>query len=134
MSNGDVTPPHWQDWAPPLNPPVADGVPIDVAQGLADLYWEDEPHLCAALQWEYYAAMQDPSPAVSSVSTGVQSIAYSPPAPSGTYGTAIARAQWHRSFITGHLETVPLISSIPEYELMPPLRDMRWWVEGHLPR
>lgn len=127
MSNGDVTPANWQDWAPPLNPPVESGVPIDVAQEIADTYWESEPHLCAALQWEYYAAMQTPTPAVSSMSTGVQSIAYSPPAPGGAYGTAMARAQWHRGFITGQMESVPLYSSVPK-----PYPRLRSWLPWDL--
>jgi hypothetical protein len=121
MTNGDTAREPWQDWAPPTDPPTAGGIPFDVAQAIADVYWSDEPHMCAALQWEYYAAMQDPSPSVVQVSTGVQSIAYSPPAPGGEYGRAIAKAQWHRSFLSGYLETVPLISSIRSRELLPPL-------------
>jgi hypothetical protein len=114
MSNG--TSPAWEDWAPPLDPPTAGGVPYDAAEAIAEEYWDSEPHLCAALQWEYYAAMQTPSPSVMSVSTGVQSIAYSPAAPTGEYGTAMARAQWHRGFISGAIESAPLTSSMPKPE------------------
>ena len=127
MSNGD-TAPAWQAWAPPLDPPTAGGLPLDVATDIADTYWETEPHLCAALQWEYYAAMQVPTPSVSSVSTGVQSIAYAPPAATGEYGLAMARAQWHRSFIEGMLESVPLCNSSSPVDRYP-LRDMSWWID-----
>jgi hypothetical protein len=126
MTNGDAAREGWEDWAPPLNPPDPSGIPYEVAQSIADLYWPDEPHLCAALQWEYYAAMQDPSPSVTAVTTGVQSIAYNPPAPGGEYGKAMARAQWHRSFITGQMESVPLVSSVPKPEPLPPLSFGRW--------
>lgn len=123
------TPPAWEAWAPPLDPPTAGGVPYDVAADIAAQYWDTEPHLCAALQWEFYAAMQSPTPSVASVSTGVQSIAYSPPAATGEYGLAMARAQWHRSFISGVIESVPLCSSVPEPRYQAPLRDMSWWID-----
>lgn len=124
MSNGNPDREPWQDWAPPTDPPTAGGIPFDVAQAIADASWDSEPHLCAALQWEYYAAMQDPSPSVSQVSTGVQSIAYSPAAPSGEYGKAMSRAQWHRSFLSGYLESVPLVSSIPKPQYQPTLVEL----------
>jgi hypothetical protein len=119
----------WEPWAPPLDPPDAGGMPQAVAQGMADIYWNIEPHLCAALQWEYYAAMQAPTPSVSSVSTGIQSVAYSPPSPSGSYGAAIGRASWHRSFLTGYIESVPLYSSVMDPTYAPLLRDMSWWID-----
>ena len=96
----------WEAWAPPLNPdsngqPHPGGMPYDVAAGIADLYWEDNPHLCAALQWEWYAATLPMGPAVQSVSTGAQSITYNPSAMVGTAGEALAKANWHRSLISG---------------------------------
>ena len=99
----------WQSWAPPLDPPTAGGLPVDEAQCIADAWWPVDAHLCAALMWEAYAAMLPPSPAVSSVSTGAQSVAYSPASPVGEYGLAIGRAAWHRSFVTGQLVSVPLV-------------------------
>jgi hypothetical protein len=48
----------WQAWAPPLDPPAAGGLPADAALAIADACWDTDPHLCAALQWESYAAMQ----------------------------------------------------------------------------
>jgi hypothetical protein len=122
MSNG--TAPSWEDWAPPLDPPTAGAVPYATAEAIAATYWDSEPHLCAALQWEYYASMQDPSPSVSQVSTGVQSIAYNPATPSGEYGKAMSRAQWHRSFLSGYLETVPLVSSVPKPSWYPSWSDI----------
>jgi hypothetical protein len=126
MSNG-TTDPLWVAWAPPLDPPTAGGVPYDVAAGIAALYWPDNPHLTAALQWEYYAAMLPPTPSVSSVSTGVQSVAYSPAAPSGDYGTALSRAAWHRSFVDGELVSVPLV--VAGDIRCGPLADMSWWID-----
>jgi hypothetical protein len=89
----------WQDWAPPLDPPTAGGLPDDQAQLIADAWWDEEPHLCAAEMWECYAAMLPPTPVVAQVATGSQSVSYSPPAPSGEAGVAMARARWHRSFL-----------------------------------
>jgi hypothetical protein len=100
-------PPPWESWAPPLDPPTAGGLPYDQAQDIADAIWADDPHLAAALMWEAYAAMLPPAPSVSSVSTGVQSVAYSPAAPVGEYGLALSRAAWHRSLASG-LVSVPL--------------------------
>jgi hypothetical protein len=98
----------WRLWAPPLDPPTAGGMPEDQARLIAGAYWDDEdPHLCAALQWEAYAATLPPGPAVAQVATGMQSVTYSPPVPGGDLGTAMARAQWHRSFTSG-LGSVPL--------------------------
>jgi hypothetical protein len=56
--------------------------------------------------WEHYAATLPPAASVSQVATGSQSVTYSPALPSGEYGLAIARANWHRSFTT--LASVPL--------------------------
>jgi hypothetical protein len=102
-----VSPSSWESWAPPLAPPADGGLPREEAEAIADACWEDEPHLCSALQWEHYAATLPPTPAVSLVQTGAQSVSYSPAGPVGDYGLAIARAQWHRSFL-GSLVSVPL--------------------------
>ena len=52
-------------WAPPLDPPAAGGLPAFAAQAIAGATWSTDPHLCAALQWESYAAMPPPAlPAV----------------------------------------------------------------------
>lgn len=96
----------WESWAPPLDPPMTGGLPLGQAQSIADAYWQDDPHLCAALQWEAYAAMLPPTPSVASVSTGMQSVVYQPAQPTGDYGLAISRAQWHRTFTS--LQTAPL--------------------------
>lgn len=97
----------WQAWAPPLDPPTSGGLPVADAEQIAALYWSSEPHLCAALQWEHYAATLPPGSAVSQVQTGMQSVTYNPPMPGGDYGLAISRARWHRSFL-GTLVAVPL--------------------------
>ena len=99
----------WQAWAPPVDPPTAGGLPVDQAQCVADTWWAVDQHYAAALLWEAYAAMLPPTPAVAAVSTGAQSVSYSPAAPSGDYGLALARAGWHRSFVTGTLVSVPLV-------------------------
>ena len=97
----------WQEWAPPLDPPATGGLPLEAAQALADAHWDEDPHLCSALQWEAYAALLPPTPTVAQVATGQQSVSYSPPMPGGEYGTALARAAWHRSFL-GTLHSAPL--------------------------
>jgi hypothetical protein len=108
----------WQSWAPPLDPPTAGGLPEDQAQVIADACWDDDPHLCAALQWEAYAATLPQSAAVQSVHTGMQSVAYYPPIPGGEFGLAMARAEWHRAFLT--FQAVPLQAVVPdELELHP---------------
>jgi hypothetical protein len=101
-----LKPPPWTAWAPPLNPPTPGGLDVDEAARIALAYWHDDPHLCAALQWESYAATLPPSAPVSQVATGSQSVTYSPAVPSGEVGLALARAAWHRSFTT--LASVPL--------------------------
>ena len=100
--------PPWQAWAPPLDPPTAGALSVDEAERIALAYWDEEPHLCAALLWESYAALLPPTPTVAQVATGSQSVSYSPPRPGGEYGTAIARAEWHRSFL-GTLGSAPLV-------------------------
>jgi hypothetical protein len=92
---------RWESWAPPLNPPAATGLPYDQAQAIAAAWWHDDPHLCAALMWESYAASLPPAPAVAQVSTGVQSITYGRAIPGGELGMALTRAAWHRGFTTG---------------------------------
>jgi hypothetical protein len=118
-------PQPWQLWAPPLDPPTTGGLPAAYAQAIADAVWQDDPHMCAALQWESYAGMLPPTPAVANVSTGAQSVSYSPPAPVGDYGLAIQRAEWHRSLANG-LISVPL--TVPA-ELDVPLWGNwnQWW-------
>ena len=112
----------WQTWAPPLNPPTAGGLDLADAERIAALYWDAEPHLCAALQWESYAATLPPGSAVSQVQTGMQSVTYSPAMPGGDYGQAISRANWHRSFVST-LVTVPLdLAPLDLYDDEP-----RWW-------
>jgi hypothetical protein len=101
-----VSPP-WESWAPPLAPPADGGLPVDDAQAIADAWWDDEPHLCAALQWEAYAATLPPALAVAQVSTGMQSVSYGRATPGGDLGAALARAAWHRSFLSS-LVSVPL--------------------------
>ena len=81
-----ASPPPWESWAPPLNPPAPGGLPIDQAQAIADAWWATDPHLCAALQWESYAATLPMTPTVSQVATGAQSVSYSPAQPGGEYG------------------------------------------------
>ena len=102
-----MSPSSWEAWGPPLAPPTTGGLPRDEAQAIADEWWAGEPHLCAALQWEAYAATLPPAPVVASVSTGVQSVAYSPAMPGGQLGLALSRAAWHRSMM-GSLASVPL--------------------------
>jgi hypothetical protein len=101
--------PSWQAWAPPLDPPTAGGLPEAEAQAIAAAWWDHDPHLCAALQWEAYAATLEQTPAVSMVNTGAQSVAYGAARPGGDFGLAIARAEWHRSFCTGR--SVPLVAA-----------------------
>jgi hypothetical protein len=108
-----TSPMPWQSWAPPLDPPTTGGLPVDAATAIADEWWSADPHMCAALQWESYAAMLPPAAAVSQVSTGAQNVSYSPAAPPGAYGAALARAAWHRSFVTGELVSVPLHATTP---------------------
>jgi hypothetical protein len=98
--------PPWLAWAPPLDPPTPGGLDVGQAEAIAARWWTADPHICAALQWEAWAASLPPSAAVSQVATGSQSVTYSPAVPSGDYGLAVARAQWHRSFST--LVSVPL--------------------------
>jgi hypothetical protein len=102
----------WELWAPPIDPPADGGLPREVAERIAGAHCSCDPHLIAALQWEAYAGMLPPSPAVSSVSTGVQSVSYASGADGGVAGLALARAAWHRSFLGGglvsaRLETIP---------------------------
>lgn len=108
----------WQAWAPPLDPPTDGGLPVDAAQAIADACWSADPHLCAALQWEAYAAMLPPAPSVAQVSTGVQSVTYSPPMPGGGSGAAMARAAWHRALM-GSLASVPLDLAPPALPTVP---------------
>jgi hypothetical protein len=115
--------PDWELWAPPLDPPAENGLPRARAEAIARRYWKTDPHLAAALMWEEYAAMLPVTPAVASVSTGVQSMTYAPAWPGGAYGEALARAQWHRDQ-RGNLFTVPLrVAELDEGEPWP----VDWW-------
>ena len=105
------TAPPWAAWAPPLDPPTAGGLPLAVAEQIAaDTGYPADPHWTAALQWEAYAATLAPTPVVSQVATGAQSVSYSPPAAVGEFGLANSRAQWHRSFLDT-VASVPLATS-----------------------
>jgi hypothetical protein len=97
----------WQAWAPPLDPPTSGGLPYADAEQIAAAWWDADPHLAAALMWESYAATLPPGSAVSQVQTGAQSVTYNPPMPGGELGAALARARWHRSFVST-LASVPL--------------------------
>ncbi len=99
-------PPPWAAWAPPLDPPTPGGLAVEEAEAIAHAWWAEDPHMCACLQWTAYAATLPPSAAVSQVATGSQSVTYAPALPSGEYGLALARAEWHRSFCS--LASVPL--------------------------
>jgi hypothetical protein len=125
--------PNWQLWAPPLDPPVAGGLPVSVAQSIADATWATDPHMCAALQWEAYAGMLPPMPAVSSVSTGAQSVAYSPPLAGGDFGLAMQRAEYHRK-LAGSLTTAqqltvadPAKTSVPGNPWIDTSDYSQWW-------
>jgi hypothetical protein len=95
-----VIPGSWESWAPPLWPPTEGGLDRDEAALIAAAWWDEDPHLCAALQWEALAATLPAEGAipVAMVTTGSQSIAYGRPVPGGSMGAALARAEWHRSF------------------------------------
>ena len=102
----------WEAWAPPIAPPADGGLPYDQAQAIASDWWDCEPHLCSALQWEAYAATLPPSLPVAQVATGMQSVSYGQAVPGGDLGAAITRAAWHRSFLS-ELQSVPLVSAVP---------------------
>lgn len=59
------------------------GLPIEEARSIAATWWPLDPHLCAALMWESYAASLPPELPVSMVTTGSQSVAYGQPVPGG---------------------------------------------------
>jgi hypothetical protein len=109
VRHATTSPPAWASWAPPLDPPAPGGLAADDAAQIAEAWWDDDPHLAAALMWEAYAATLPPAAPVSQVATGSQSVTYSPASPPGEYGLAIGRAEWHRSFCT--LATVPLVAA-----------------------
>ena len=94
------------DW--PWFPP---GLPDDQAEAIRSAWWEVDPHWAAYLAWTAWAAMLPPTVPVSSVGTGSQTVSYSPAAPSGDLGAALARAEWHRTQSSyGGLASVPLAS------------------------
>ncbi len=104
--------PSWEAWAPPLDPPTDGGLPIEEAQAIADAWWAESPHECAAEMWEHYAAILPPSLPVAQVATGMQSVSYGRAVPGGELGAAITRAAWHRSLLSG-LISVPLSNAVP---------------------
>lgn len=121
-----TTPPAWEAWAPPLDPPNAGKLPYAVAEAIAAEWWAAEPHLCAALQWEEYAARLPPGLAITSVTTGAQSVVYGQATAGGELGMALGRASWHRSML-GSLHSVPLRPA----HALPDDYDPHWWeVEG----
>jgi hypothetical protein len=52
------------------------------------------------MMWESYAATLPPELPVSMVTTGSQSVAYGQATPGGELGSALSRANWHRSFVS----------------------------------
>jgi len=101
-----VSRPLWELWAPPLSPPTAAGLPVEVAEAIAGSWWREDPYLCLAFMWESYAATLPTEPAVRAVSTGAQSVTYSSGG-GGEFGLAVARAAWFRS-MAGSFASVPL--------------------------
>ena len=100
-------------------------MPLEVAQGIADAY-PGQPYLIAGLQWQWYALSLPATPAVASVNTGVQSVAY---AGSGSaFDAAMARADFFFGQAFGTLVSVPLIAH-PNEGPWGPLRDMSWWID-----
>ena len=92
--------PRWTAWAPPIDPPTPGGLSAATAQQIADdTGYPEDPHLTAALQWDAYAATLPPTPVVSQVATGAQSVSYSPATAVGEFGLAVTRAEWHRQFL-----------------------------------
>lgn len=108
----------WRAWGPPIDPPDEGGLPEAVAEQIALANPGANPHLIAALQWEAYAATLAPGPQVLAVTTGAQSVQY---AQSGDpFALAIARADWHRSFL-GDLASITLATDqAPEWPV-------DWW-------
>jgi len=118
MSDPGPAAPLWELWGPPLDPPTAGGLPRDLAEQIAAEYFDCDNHLALAMLWEAYAAMLPTEPAVTAVTTGVQSVRYD--SPGTAFGQAMARAQWHRS-LAGNFSTVPL--HVPRV----PRRVPGWW-------
>ena len=87
-----------QDWMPP-------DMPSEDQDAYADLFPED-PHRAAAEAWGAWAATLTATPAVSSVSTGDQTVQYASGASS--YDAAMQRANWHAS--RAKVLSVPLAS------------------------
>jgi hypothetical protein len=110
----------WELWAPPLNPPVDGGLPAQFAQQIAEQHAACNPHLIAALLWEAYAGTLQPQASVQRVATGVQEVWYS--APGDPVSAAMARAAWHRSFLTD-MVSVPLKVTHPNWHRWP----VDWW-------
>lgn len=99
--------PAWESWAPPLSPPAERGLDAGHAAAIAAAWWDTDPHMCAALMWESYAATLPPALPVAQVSTGAQSVSYGRALPGGELGAAMSRAAWHRS-LAASTGSVPL--------------------------
>ena len=102
--DGDLEVPVWVERA--LPPMSEAGLPQEEAAGMLEAASPDWHHGLAQV-WTAYAGTLPPSPSVSSVNTGAQSVTYSPAAPAGEYGAALARAAWHRAQ-SGPLGSIPL--------------------------
>lgn len=74
------------DWMPPL---LDDARKAEIAAEVSD------PHMAAAVAWEEWAATLDVEGAVTSVSTGAQTITYAKG--HSPWQAAMDRASWHRS-------------------------------------
>ena len=97
----------WEAWAPPLDPPSSGGLPVEEAERIADAWWDELPHLCAALQWEAYAATLPPRCRSRRSPPGCSRVSYGRAVPAGALGEAMTRAAWHRSLLS-ELGSVPL--------------------------
>ena len=108
-------------WFPPVDPPVDGGLPLDDAEAIADEWWDDDPFYAAGLAWQHYAAQLvasgggdggvPSSGAVTSVSTGIQSVSFSDPVVMAAYGEAERKAEWffsHSTHGSGGLVSLPL--------------------------
>jgi hypothetical protein len=105
-------------------------MPLDVAQGIADTYWDDFPNICTAIQWQYYALMLSPTNGPTEVATGVQRVRYAPPGKS-PFELAMERSQWYLDAEFGSLKSIPLVSNVAAIadQYLDPLRDMWWWID-----
>jgi hypothetical protein len=114
--------------APPLDPPVEGGLPLDLAEDFADDWWGDDPYYALGLMWDAYCGMLGPpAGGISHVQTGAQAVSYSPPMATGEGATACAKAQWYFSRSihgAGGLASVPLARS---FEGIADDEPIDWW-------